>query len=608
MQASNSSRMNFTFNNHSAVKDEQEGIHVAQCVLNGPLFDQIDGVSTLYDLLKNSVKRQPNDPFLGWHESLTAPYQWWTYEQVYEKAVACGSGLLELPELSNKDVKCVGIYASNCPAWIITEFGCWAYGLTVVTLYDTLGQQAMIHICNEAELTVAVCDTPERARKLIISRSSYPELKNIVLVSPQGELERLRTLAAGEIEIIPFDDLLVSDDTSSKLSFYIDSGLSMLPHNKIRIFVRGMGRRKPLTVSFRRLFYSPSCLLLRAIRATSFAVLSSAFSPMVQMISPLSATPVEQQASRQLSFFIPGKIKCLKRLSLLEASIVWNLFKIPNLFHFYHVGTPKGPVITSRNLLAVLAGTLKLFGPFLTKNDVILSFLPLAHIYEQFCEVSSNFSLMIVLIFTQTNRYLTYLQGPYGAVGTQLYIVYLGGRIGFYSGNVATVSDDMKVLRPTVFTTVPRLLCRIFDAVTQKVSKSPFKKFLLKYALKEKCHQVDKQVFKNNSIWDTLVFSRIRSKFGGNLRLVLVAGAQVSPPVLRFMRAVFSCPVRSDFRRSYDSSTTCHLMCQTTLDKYRLLSLIIISNCSLAHMYLVINFYESSRLFSWQVGKLSTIR
>ncbi|KAM3186321.1 hypothetical protein ACTXT7_004547 [Hymenolepis weldensis] len=125
----------------------------------------------------------------------------------------------------------------------------------------------------------------------------------------------------------------------------------------------------------------------------------------------------------------------------------------------------------------------------------------------------------------------------------RMYVVYIGGKIGFYSGNVATVSDDMKVLKPTVFTTVPRLLCRIFDAITQKVSKSPFKKFLLKYALKEKCHQVDKQVFKNNSIWDTLVFSRIRSKFGGNLRLVLVAGAPVSPPVLRFMRAVFSCPI-----------------------------------------------------------------
>ncbi|VUZ50304.1 unnamed protein product [Hymenolepis diminuta] len=124
-----------------------------------------------------------------------------------------------------------------------------------------------------------------------------------------------------------------------------------------------------------------------------------------------------------------------------------------------------------------------------------------------------------------------------------MYVVYIGGKIGFYSGSVATVSDDMKVLKPTVFTTVPRLLCRIFDAITQKVSKSPFKKFLLKYVLKEKCHQVDKQVFKNNSIWDTLVFSRIRSKFGGNLRLVLVAGAPVSPPVLRFMRAVFSCPV-----------------------------------------------------------------
>ncbi|KAM7543245.1 hypothetical protein Aperf_G00000011766, partial [Anoplocephala perfoliata] len=408
MQQSKFHVVDFQFNNHSYVKDEKEGIRVSPLIMDGPLADRIERASTLYDLFKITVRRQPNDPFLGWHDSLQAPYHWLTYGQVDEKVEACGSGLLELPELARKSPKCVGIYAVNCPAWMIVELGCWAYGMVVVTLYDTLGQEAMNHICNEAELTVAVCDTPERAGKLIKSRSAYPELKYIVLISPKEDLEQLRTAAGNDIEIILFDDLLALGSANRK---------TVSPHG-----------------------------------ADDMAI-----------ISYTSGT----------------------------------------------TGTPKGPMITSRNLLAMVAGTGKLLGSYVAKNDVILSFLPLAHIYEQFCE---------------------------------LYVIHIGARIGYFSGNITTLSDDMKVLKPTVFITVPRLLCRIFDTAYQKAAKSPFKQFLLNYALKVRCHQVDKQVFKTNSIWDTLVFSKIRSKFGGNIRLVLIGGAPMSPPVLRFTRALFSCP------------------------------------------------------------------
>lgn len=86
-----------------------------------------------------------------------------------------------------------------------------------------------------AELTLVVCDTPERARKLIKSRTSYPELKNIVLVSPQGELEHLRSLAAGDIKIILFDDLLVSDHTVSRI-LYVDVGLLYMPIEKFVLY------------------------------------------------------------------------------------------------------------------------------------------------------------------------------------------------------------------------------------------------------------------------------------------------------------------------------------------------------------------------------------
>ncbi|CDS37335.1 long chain fatty acid coenzyme A ligase 1 [Echinococcus multilocularis] len=408
----------FFYENTSYLRNEKEGIHVSPLVEDKPLVDTVEGVGAVYDFFRNTVERQPSDQFIGWHDSPSAPYEWMTYEEVNEKVEACGSGLLQFEELTGNSLKCVGVYAINCPGWLITELGCWAYGLVVVPLYDTLGQEAMKHICNEAELSVVVCDTPERAKKLIDTSCSTPCLKHIVVLSSKEELENLRSAAGSNIGMITFNELLARGSVH---------------------------RQKPCPLDGDGLI----------------------------TICYTSGT----------------------------------------------TGTPKGAMIRNRNLIAVIAATQRVLGKLITKDDTILSFLPLAHIYEQYCEV---------------------------------YLMYVGARIGFYSGNITTVSEDMRILRPTIFTSVPRLLCRIYDNVYERVCKSTFKQFLLKFALKEKCHKVDKQIY-DKSFWDSTVFSKILRNFGGRIRLVLVTGAPIAPPVLRFTRAVFSCPVLE----GYGCTETC---------------------------------------------------
>lgn len=39
----------------------------------------------------------------------------------------------------------------------------------------------------------------------------------------------------------------------------------------------------------------------------------------------------------------------------------------------------------------------------------------------------------------------------------QISVLQEGGRIGFYQGSTLTITDDIKALRPTMFTSVPRL-------------------------------------------------------------------------------------------------------------------------------------------------------
>uniref|UniRef100_A0A8C9FDN7 long-chain-fatty-acid--CoA ligase n=1 Tax=Pavo cristatus TaxID=9049 RepID=A0A8C9FDN7_PAVCR len=100
---------------------------------------------------------------------------------------------------------------------------------------------------------------------------------------------------------------------------------------------------------------------------------------------------------------------------------------------------PKGAMITHKNIVsnssAFLKTTEKTFVP--SPEDVLISFLPLAHMFERIVEC-------VVLCH--------------------------GARIGFFQGDIRLLMDDLKTLQPTVFPVVPRLLNRMFDKVSLKLS------------------------------------------------------------------------------------------------------------------------------------------
>ena len=43
----------------------------------------------------------------------------------------------------------------------------------------------------------------------------------------------------------------------------------------------------------------------------------------------------------------------------------------------------------------------------------------------------------------------------------------IGGKIGFFQGDIKKLSEDLKELKPTIFCTVPRLLNRVYSVVNQ---------------------------------------------------------------------------------------------------------------------------------------------
>uniref|UniRef100_A0A3B4E258 Arachidonate--CoA ligase n=1 Tax=Pygocentrus nattereri TaxID=42514 RepID=A0A3B4E258_PYGNA len=117
-----------------------------------------------------------------------------------------------------------------------------------------------------------------------------------------------------------------------------------------------------------------------------------------------------------------------------------------------------------------------------------------------------------------------------------------GGRIGFFQGDIRLLSDDMKVLRPTIFPVVPRLLNRMYDKIFSQAN-NPVKRWLLNFAAKRKASEVSRGVIRSDSIWDKIFFRKIQASLGGRLRMIITGAAPTSPTVLGFLRAALGCQV-----------------------------------------------------------------
>uniref|UniRef100_A0A673K3J2 Arachidonate--CoA ligase n=1 Tax=Sinocyclocheilus rhinocerous TaxID=307959 RepID=A0A673K3J2_9TELE len=170
---------------------------------------------------------------------------------------------------------------------------------------------------------------------------------------------------------------------------------------------------------------------------------------------------------------------------------------------------PKGAMITHGNIASNTSSVIKILEGYfvIRQEDVSISYLPLAHMFERMIQVS---------MFCH------------------------GARVGFYQGDISLLMDDIKTLKPTFFPVVPRLLNRIYDKILGSVT-SPLRRALLHYAVRRKQAELSSGVVRNNSMWDRLIFNKIQASLGGNLRFILTASAPISPTVLSFLRATLGC-------------------------------------------------------------------
>ncbi|OCB84221.1 acetyl-CoA synthetase-like protein [Sanghuangporus baumii] len=124
-----------------------------------------------------------------------------------------------------------------------------------------------------------------------------------------------------------------------------------------------------------------------------------------------------------------------------------------------------------------------------------------------------------------------------------LNVTALGGATGFYTGDPLRLLEDMSILKPNFFPSVPRVLNRIYQIAMQAAELPGLKGFLFRSAVEAKLKKLRETGDNTHVFWDRLVFRKIQAVLGGNIKLLISGSAPISIDVMDFLRIAFACEV-----------------------------------------------------------------
>jgi len=181
-------------------------------------------------------------------------------------------------------------------------------------------------------------------------------------------------------------------------------------------------------------------------------------------------------------------------------------------------GNPKGVMLSHNNIVSNVYAVQEIFP--LVNGETTLSFLPLCHIFER----------------------------------TALYVyTYLGISITFTgTDNLGGEEGDLQAVKPHFFTTVPRLLEKVYEKIYNKgLALTGLKRSLFFWALSlTDDYEYDKNYSGlaglKRSIADKLIFSKWRDALGGNIKGI-VTGAAPCPVKMARVFSAAGIPIREGY-------------------------------------------------------------
>jgi long-chain acyl-CoA synthetase len=177
-------------------------------------------------------------------------------------------------------------------------------------------------------------------------------------------------------------------------------------------------------------------------------------------------------------------------------------------------GPPKGAMVTHANIMWTIRSAVTLFR--IGEGERLLSFLPLSHIAER---MMSDFAPVAV-----------------------------GGETWF-ARSLATVAEDLRDCRPTVFFAVPRVWEKFREAVVAKLADAPsLKKLVVDRYVELGTHVVAAhRTLDRAPIWEKLPYRALDGVVGAKIRhelgldqahILITAAAPIHPDLIRWFHAI----------------------------------------------------------------------
>jgi len=171
-------------------------------------------------------------------------------------------------------------------------------------------------------------------------------------------------------------------------------------------------------------------------------------------------------------------------------------------------GTPKGVMLSHKNIVENAFSSAKALD-FTPGNYMVLSYLPVCHIFERFA--------------------LYYYQ-------------YMGFEV-YFAESIDKLGDNLREVKPHFIPVVPRLLEKIYDKIVDKGSNlKGIKRMLFFWSL-----NLGKKYepYQKNGWWyhfqlniaNRLVFSKWREALGGNIKFLVSGSAPLQPALIRIFTA-----------------------------------------------------------------------
>ncbi|MCE2789747.1 MAG: AMP-dependent synthetase/ligase [Saprospiraceae bacterium] len=172
-------------------------------------------------------------------------------------------------------------------------------------------------------------------------------------------------------------------------------------------------------------------------------------------------------------------------------------------------GNPKGVMLTHGNILSVVESCSHLLP--VVRGEKILSFLPLCHIFER----------AVLYVYT--------------SIGTEIYFT--------GTDNLGGDTGDLATVKPHYFTTVPRLLEKVYEKIYNKglqLTGAKKKLFFWALSLTDDFEHGKTYGFSDRmkrQIADKLIFSKWRAALGGNVKAIATGAAACPAKIARVFSA-----------------------------------------------------------------------